>query len=498
MTTTTERTPLRSMLRFECYRPHYRLALPFSERRLVLMVGDITMLLAAALFVLSIVRTPAQSVQDLVLKQGVWLALVGVIWFILSIINECYNLTISSRPFQMLFRFFSVSLGTIGVYILLFFLLNRPIAEDSPFSIQMLSYQIPRLVPVLFLMVAFLFTGVWRGFYLMLFAGLQLHRRAILVGDPSYGKDLLEKIQSASHGYDIVGTFSLSGLKPAHEQHSQNPASDASTICSLMQEHGASDIILSVQHGLRTELLDILLSCYEKGITVKPINLVYEELLGRVPVNHLRRDWFPIPPWNTAIAPTFSLVSKRMLDIVFALFGLIVFLPLLPLIALAIFIESPGPIFYKQERLGKGGKTFRVIKFRSMIPNAEKEGKAVWAQKGDARITRVGHVLRRTRLDELPQVLNILKGDMSIVGPRPERPHFVEQLQQEIPFYRTRLAIKPGLTGWAQINYRYGSTVEDARTKLEYDLYYIKRQSLLLDLLIIFRTISVVLLFKGT
>jgi exopolysaccharide biosynthesis polyprenyl glycosylphosphotransferase len=464
------------------------------------MVGDVMMLFASALFVLAISRTPEQTIQDLVSKQGVWLAIVGVIWFILAIINECYNLTISSRTFQMLFRFLSVALGTIGVYILLFFLLNRPMSETSSFSIQLLSYQIPRLVPVLFLLVAFLFTGVWRGLYLMLFAGLQLHRRAILVGDLPYGKDLLQSIQSASHGYDIVGTFPIDGLISEEKQHVQSHdyTSDASAICRLMNEYGASDIILSVQQGLKTDLLDILLSCYERGITVKPINLVYEELLGRIPVKHLRRDWFPVPPWNTAIAPTFSLVSKRMLDIVLALVGLVVLLPLFPLIALAIFIESPGPIFYKQERLGKGGKTFRVIKFRSMIPNAEKEGKAVWAQKGDTRITRVGQVLRRTRLDELPQIFNILKGDMSVVGPRPERPHFVEQLQQEIPFYRTRLSIKPGLTGWAQINYRYGHTVEDALIKLEYDLYYIKRQSLLLDLLIIFRTISVVLLFKGT
>jgi exopolysaccharide biosynthesis polyprenyl glycosylphosphotransferase len=265
-----------------------------------------------------------------------------------------------------------------------------------------------------------------------------------------------------------------------------------------MHEQGASDIILSVQHGLHSELLNSLLSCYEKGITVKPIHLVYEELMARVPVKHLRRDWFPIPPWNTAVAPIFYHISKRLLDIFVALMGLAVLLPLLPLIALAIFIESPGPIFYTQERLGKGGSSFYLIKFRSMIPNAEQAGKAIWAKKGDSRITRIGYFLRLTRLDELPQVFNILKGDMSVVGPRPERPQFVEQLEKEIPFYRTRLSIKPGLTGWAQINYRYGSTVEDAITKLEYDLYYIKRQSLLLDMLIIFRTVSVVFLFKGT
>jgi lipopolysaccharide/colanic/teichoic acid biosynthesis glycosyltransferase len=170
---------------------------------------------------------------------------------------------------------------------------------------------------------------------------------------------------------------------------------------------------------------------------------------------------------------------------------------LFPFVALAIYLNDPGPIFYRQERTGRRGQSFYLLKFRSMITDAEKYGKAVWATQDDPRITRVGKFLRLTRIDELPQIWNVLKGDMSIVGPRPERPVFIAQLQEEIPFYRMRLSVKPGLTGWAQINYRYGSTVEDAIKKLEYDLYYIKHQSLLLDVLIILRTIKVVLLFRG-
>jgi lipopolysaccharide/colanic/teichoic acid biosynthesis glycosyltransferase len=170
----------------------------------------------------------------------------------------------------------------------------------------------------------------------------------------------------------------------------------------------------------------------------------------------------------------------------------------LPFVALAIYLDNPGNIFYRQERSGKGGKIFWVLKFRSMVMNAEKLGQAQWAAKDDPRITRVGKFMRRVRLDELPQFINILQGDMSIVGPRPERPQFVEQLEQQIPFYRTRLSVKPGLTGWAQVRYRYGSSVEDALMKLKYDLYYIKNQSVLLDLFIICKTVAVVLAFRGT
>lgn len=498
MITPAERTTLGTLLHVE-HQHRFRLALPFSERRLLLIVGDIAMLFAAAMLVLLIVRTPAMSFANIAMHHGVWLTLIALVWFMLAVINECYNLTISSRLYQSLLRLLFVGAGTTSIYLLLFFLLGRPIAEESLLASEWFSYKLPRILPILYIGIAFVFVGIWRGSYIVLFTGLQLHRRAMLISSPGYGHDLLQGIQTAAHGYDIVGTFPVHApASGADHTVATSLHNNVPSICHLMREHKASDIILSVQHGLQPDILETLLACHEKGITIKPIQLVYEELLGRVPVKHLRRDWFPIPPWSATIAPTFYHLSKRMLDIVVALAGLAVLLPLLPFIALAIRIESPGPIFYTQERLGLGGKMFRVIKFRSMIPNAEQAGKAVWASKGDSRITRVGHFLRRTRLDELPQVFNILRGDMSVVGPRPERPQFVEQLQHDIPFYRTRLCVKPGLTGWAQINYRYGNTVEDAVTKLEYDLYYVKRQSLLLDLLIIFRTVSVVLMFKGT
>jgi exopolysaccharide biosynthesis polyprenyl glycosylphosphotransferase len=186
-----------------------------------------------------------------------------------------------------------------------------------------------------------------------------------------------------------------------------------------------------------------------------------------------------------------------MFDVTLAILGSVLFALLLPIIALAIYLDSPGPIFFRQERIGRGGRVFKILKLRTMVPDAEKLTGPKWASADDPRITRVGRLLRRTRLDEAPQLINVLRGEMSLVGPRPERPYFVEQLSESIPFYRTRHIVKPGVTGWAQVKYHYGDSVEDALVKLQYDLYYIRHQSLVLDVLIILRTARKILGFAG-
>jgi lipopolysaccharide/colanic/teichoic acid biosynthesis glycosyltransferase len=195
--------------------------------------------------------------------------------------------------------------------------------------------------------------------------------------------------------------------------------------------------------------------------------------------------------------PLLYLCWHTILDIVFGLCGLLVLLLLLPMIALLIRLDSPGSIFYKQERLGCRGRTFSIHKFRSMYINAEQAGHAIWATENDLRVTRVGRFMRATHLDELPQVINILRGEMSLIGPRPERKEFVTTLEMRIPLYRCRLSVKPGLTGWAQVNYPYGNTEHDALFKLHYDLYYIKHRSLTLDILILFKTVIEVVSCRG-
>ncbi|UCG33061.1 MAG: sugar transferase [Phycisphaerales bacterium] len=250
------------------------------------------------------------------------------------------------------------------------------------------------------------------------------------------------------------------------------------------------EIVIHSDEFKDATVLRAALGLLRKGRRVTDAVTFYEKTLHRVPVDEISAEWFLFADLQLYRHEQATL--KRIFDVLVASIGLLVSLVLTPVIALAIRLDSPGPIFYSQDRIGLKGRVFRLHKFRTMTTNAEGGG-IVWSFKGDKRVTRVGRFLRRTRLDELPQFWNILRGQMSIVGPRPERPEFVAQLAEAIPFYDQRHLIMPGLTGWAQVNYRYGSCTEDARWKLEYDLYYMKHMSLELDLLILLRTCFTVL-----
>jgi exopolysaccharide biosynthesis polyprenyl glycosylphosphotransferase len=217
--------------------------------------------------------------------------------------------------------------------------------------------------------------------------------------------------------------------------------------------------------------------------------------MGKLHIEEIKPSWFIFSDGFRLNAT--RKVSKRIFDNIFALLGLTVTSPLFPIIALLIKIDSRGPVLYRQIRLGEGEKEFSLYKFRTMKQDAETGTGAIWAKEKDSRVTRIGSILRKTRLDELPQFINVLKNDMSFIGPRPERPEFVKKLKQTIPYYTMRHFVKPGITGWAQVKYRYGASVEDSMEKLRYDLYYIKNLSLALDLLIIIDTIKVVFFGKG-
>jgi exopolysaccharide biosynthesis polyprenyl glycosylphosphotransferase len=240
-----------------------------------------------------------------------------------------------------------------------------------------------------------------------------------------------------------------------------------------------------------------LLVAQELGVALRPMPIVYEEITGRVPVDYIGDNWYVALPLGHASTGSVYPIVKRAFDLVSASLGAMLFCIALPFIALAIKLDSPGPLFYTQERVGQGGRIFRVRKLRTMVVNAEQNGQAVWATKNDPRVTRVGKILRKMHVDEFPQFWNILRGEMSAVGPRPERPEFVAQLEHRIPFYRLRHAVKPGMAGWALVNAGYVDSLEIAQLRVEYDLYYIKHQSLWLDLWILFRTVVQVVAFGG-
>jgi exopolysaccharide biosynthesis polyprenyl glycosylphosphotransferase len=325
-----------------------------------------------------------------------------------------------------------------------------------------------------------------------------LQRRLIVVGAGWSGRTLLHAIR-AHHPrhWAVVGLIDDAPEKYGQVYMGVPVLGGANALLKAARQHGATDVVLAISGELRGETFRALLDCQEAGVPVMRMPALFEQLTGRVPIDHIDADWVNASFIEPAQRRFWYHVLKRGVDVGGALFGLLCMLVAWPVISLAIWAESGRPIFFRQTRLGRGGQRFEIFKFRTMVPEAEAEGPR-WASPDDDRVTRVGWWLRRIRLDESPQFLNVLSGEMSLVGPRPERPEFIEQLEQEIPFFRARLLAKPGLTGWAQVNYGYAGTVADTALKLQWDLYYIKNQSLWLDLLIIIRTVPVILGFRGT
>ncbi|MFX0116854.1 MAG: TIGR03013 family XrtA/PEP-CTERM system glycosyltransferase [Candidatus Hodarchaeota archaeon] len=270
---------------------------------------------------------------------------------------------------------------------------------------------------------------------------------------------------------------------------------DSSLIHELASQGKVDRIIVALEERRGRLPIEELLRCRMEGISVEEGIAFYEHLTGKLLVERTYPSFLIFSNGFTKSTP--HRLVKAVMDYLLSSIGLIISLPIMALIAIAIKVDSSGPVFYRQERVGKDGNIFKLLKFRSMIENAEEETGPVWAEENDERITRIGKVIRKLRLDELPQMINVIRAEMSFVGPRPERPHFVEHLKDEIPFYEKRHGCRPGITGWAQIQYPYGATENDALEKLKYDLYYMKNMSLLFDLNIILQTIRIVLFGRG-
>jgi exopolysaccharide biosynthesis polyprenyl glycosylphosphotransferase len=311
--------------------------------------------------------------------------------------------------------------------------------------------------------------------------------RVLIVGDGLKARALATAIeQGGEDSFHVVAM--VDPRRPRTGSQELEPV-------NVTAERLKADFVVQAADDMRgANWMDALLRCRLDGRRVYEAAGFCERVLRRIPVTHLRTSDFAFADELTVSGARRA--AKRVFDILVASTLLLCAAPFLLIVMAAIKLDSKGPLFYRQERTGLNGKSYWLWKFRSMRTDAEKNG-AVWARTNDDRVTRVGRFIRKTRIDEIPQVLNILTGDMSFVGPRPERPVFIEQLKQQIPFYALREAVKPGLTGWAQIRYPYGASVEDARNKLEFDLYYVKNGSLFLDMSIIFHTVRHVLLARG-
>lgn len=468
-----------------------RLRLLTSERRVLLALMDIA-LINVALLATWTLRFGGQASPLTLLAPVKWYVTLTVVWVLVALFFDLYDLARAASTTAIVRS-----------------------ASAAVFVAVLVYTFIPRLTPPLMSRGApFLFAGMawvlvvgWRVIYSQLFVQPWFKQRALVVGAGWAGRTLAEAMQMAPHdanpyrgtGYQFLGFIDDNCDLHGGRIQGIPVLGGRDVLVPMAQALNVDEIIVAIthRHAIADELFDDLLRCRELGMRITTMSELYERLLARVPVQHVGRDLSTVLPQSDTVGQRFFAVGKRAGDIATSLLGLAVLMLVAPLVALANAYSSPGPLFYYQRRVGRHGRVFQCIKFRSMIPNAEQHTGAVWCKADDCRITPVGRFLRMTRLDELPQFINVLRGEMSVVGPRPERPEFVEDLARTIPFYRARHAVRPGITGWAQVQYRYGNTVDDARVKLEYDLYYVKNANLLLELRILLKTASVMLQFKG-
>lgn len=341
-------------------------------------------------------------------------------------------------------------------------------------------------------------TLIWRLIYIAVFSAPAFLRRVIIVGAGNSGSTLVNIVKkSYPIPFHLVGLIDDDPSKRNTEFMGYEVIGSSDELLRIIDDEQISDVVFAISGNFSTSLLNAVITAEENGVDVTTMPVMYEELLGRIPIYLVQNDWLLRSFVDQMHINRFYEFGKRLIDIIGGLVGVFVLVILSPFIIFGIAISGKGPIIYRQTRMGKNGKEFKIIKFRSMQVDAEKNGLALAARENDDRITPFGRFLRKSHLDELPQFINILKGDMSLVGPRSERPMIIDELKEIIPFYRARLFVKPGLTGWAQVNFGYASTIEENAIKLEYDLYYIKHRNTLMDLGILFQTVGSVIGLRG-
>jgi exopolysaccharide biosynthesis polyprenyl glycosylphosphotransferase len=398
--------------------------------------------------------------------------------------NYLYDLRLAASRSASFQRLLVITLQMLVVYLVVFFLSPRE--------------SLPRLFILYYGVASFILIGLWRFANPALIGWASAARRVLIVGTDWAAETIIEAIcDYARNEYEIKGVIGeptdvgrvIKGIPVV---------GSGKDLLNYVLRDQISELIVTSTRELSGETFQGVMDAYERGVAIVPMPLLYERLTGRVPVQHVNNNWAVVLPIDSNSGFRPYRLLKRLTDIALSMIGITLLLLLFPFLALAIKLDTPGSILYTQKRVGLNGRIFRIYKFRTMVQNAEAETGAVFSRENDPRTTRVGRFLRKTRLDELPQLVNVFRGEMSLVGPRPERPEHVGRLTEKIPFYRTRLIVRPGLTGWAQVRYRYGETDEDAMVKLQYDLYYIRHQSLLLDLMIMVRTVGRVLKMSGT
>lgn len=452
-----------------------------SERKILLRIMDLIMVFfgvyGLGLFLeFEYVLVNLENIIPLVLL-GFYITVFGTIF-------ELYDLQKASR-LDTTFRNLVLTVSTVVLFYLLTPVLSPFLPEER---IQIIYLYFAVITSII----------LWRVVYIYLIETPRFYKRVLLVGEVSNIGGLVSALDKTDPNYKIIGFVNSEVSTPESIKFKGLKEFNAKDFLDVIEKEKISEVLVASfnTESMISEVYHNLMLLLERGFKIREYTQVYEELLHRVPIQFVGKDFYKYFPFSRSNENKLYMFFQRAFDIIFAIIGLMLGLLLLPLILIGNLIANKGPLFYSQERIGENGKTFNILKLRTMIINAEKDG-VKWATKGDKRITVFGRFLRKSRLDEIPQFYNVLKGEMSVIGPRPERPFFVNELSRIIPFYETRHIIKPGLTGWAQVNTRYGSTIDDSLTKLQYDLYYIKHRSVFLDLNIFIKTLSTILYYRG-
>jgi sugar transferase (PEP-CTERM system associated) len=454
-------------------------------RRLLLVLAE-TILIVSAVALAAYVRLGAQGAWDiLVYERGTQkIALIAVVVQTALYYSDLYDLRLLTDRRELFVRIVQALGATSLILAAIYFWMPVMIIGRGVFIIAA------------FFVIAQV--AGWRLLFEWLSRHVRPRERLLLVGTSNAAVELARELFSrrVELGVDIVGFIDPDPARLGAPVINPGVVGTVEDIPSIVRARGVDRVVVSLADARGKLPMDKLLDMKLEGVAFDHLASVYEEYTGKIAVENLRPSWFIFSRGFSSGSVVAA--AKRASDILLGLTGLILGLPIGLAVALAVKLTSVGPVFYHQSRVGLQGRIFTVHKFRTMKVNAEAETGPVWAAKnGDPRVTPIGHWLRRTRLDELPQLWNILKGDMSLVGPRPERPEFVSDLLRQIPYYQQRHTVRPGLTGWAQVRYTYGASTEDALQKLQYDLFYIKNLSLALDMFIMLSTVKTVILHRG-
>lgn len=452
-----------------------------SERKVLLRIFDVISVLLS-LYLVGIVFN--FNYFNISATNFYWTIVLGIYLNFIGSVFEMYNLQVASNQFQIIKSIILTSSITVLVYLLT--PLYTPVLPSN------------RIQIFIFFIAIFLALFSWRMIYLRFFASNRFSKKVILICDNEQLKELVHGLESADPHYRVLGFVNSDSANTKKTDSLKIKNIDINNLEEFVKKNAISEVVIASQKtdGITVNLYNQLIHLLENGYIIREYTQVYENLTQRIPVQYVSRDFYRYFPFSRSNQNHFYLIIVRVFEVIISLIGLLIGIIIMPLIVIGNSLGNRGKLLYTQERVGKNGMVFNIVKFRTMIKNAEQEG-AVFATINDSRVTPFGKILRKSRVDEFPQFINILKGDMAVIGPRPERPVFVNEIAEVMPFYETRHVIKPGLTGWAQVNYSYGETIDDSLIKLQYDLYYIKHRSIFLDVNIIFKTLSTVLLYRG-